>query len=105
MYSNAQLFDLAQVQPKFIFKNNMMMTIPDDAEGCVDFDAEGKRLERFWDVAHMNVRDMVEALNMSQTDFANGANIPLRTIQNWCSGERQCPDYIRLLLAEHYKLI
>lgn len=105
MWNKAELFAMAQEQPKEVFKNNVNMSIPDDAPGCVDLGAEAERLSRFWDVAHMNMRELAEATGMSQSAFARAACIPLRTMQNWCGSQRNCPDYIRFLLAEHFGLI
>lgn len=105
MYTKAELFTLATTQPKSLFLSNVTLSIPDDADGCVDMDSEKVRLDRIWDVANMTIRQMVEASGMTQTKFAKNCCIPLRTVQNWCREERECPVYIRLLLAEHYRLI
>ena len=105
MYSNAELFGMAAKQPKEIFINNVTLSIPDDAEGHVDLDAEIARLSHLWDVSRMSVREMVVASGISQTAFAKGAGIPRRTVQGWCLGERECPTYVRFLLAEHYNLL
>jgi DNA-binding transcriptional regulator YiaG len=51
------------------------------------------------------MRDLISRTGMSQTAFARCAGIPLRTVQNWCAGSRDCPAYVRFLLAEHYKLL
>ena len=37
-------------------------------------------------------------LGESQQKFGNRYNIPLRTIQQWESGERKCPAYVTELL-------
>lgn len=105
MWNKAELFTMAQEQPKEIFKSNVTLSISDDAPGCVNLDAEAERLSRFWDVAHMTVRELAEATGLSQSSFARAACIPLRTVQNWCVAQRNCPDYIRFLLAEHFGLI
>lgn len=105
MYSKAELFLMAESQPELLFLSNVTLSIPDDADGCADLDAEKARLGRIWEAAHMSVREMVEASGISQTAFAKGAGIPRRTIQGWCLGERECPVYVRFLLAEHYKLL
>lgn len=102
MYSKAELFGMAIDQPKEIFLNN---SIPDDAEGHVDLDAETTRLSHLWDVSRMSMRELVTACNLSQLAFARGACIPPRTVQGWVLGERKCPVYLRFLLAEHYGLI
>ena len=107
MYSNAELFimasDLRAV--KEIFLNNVTLSAEDGADGCIDMDAEKTRLSRIWDLAHLSMRELISRTGMSQTSFAKGAGIPLRTVQNWCAGSRDCPAYVRFLLAEHYKLL
>lgn len=105
MYSKAELFDMAAKQPKEVFLGNVTLSIPDDAEGHVDLDAETARLSHLWDVSCMSMRELVTACNLSQLAFARGACIPPRTVQGWCLGERKCPAYVRFLLAEHYGLI
>lgn len=105
MYSNAELFGMAAKQPKEVFLGNVTLSIPDDSDGCADLDAEKDRLGRIWAAARMSVREMVVASGISQTAFAKGAGIPRRTVQGWCLGERECPTYVRFLLAEHYNLL
>lgn len=106
MYT-AELFAMAS-DPKAVkevFLNNVTLSIPDDADGCVDLDAEKRRLAQIWDVAHMTMKEIVAASGMTQSAFAKCAGVPLRTLQGWCGETRECPSYLRFLLAEHYKLI
>ena len=105
MYTKAELFSMAAEQPKEIFVNNITLSVPDDTSDCVDLDAERKRLSNIWDLAHLSMRELVSRTGMSQTAFAKGAGIPLRTVQDWCCEKRACPAYVRFLLAEHYGLI
>ena len=45
MYTTAELFDLAtNADAKEVFLSNVTMSIPDDALGCVNLDAEKNRL-------------------------------------------------------------
>lgn len=106
MYT-AELFAMASDQKavKEVFLNNVTLSIPDDADGCVDLDAEKARLSAIWDVAHLSMRELVDRAGLSQTAFAKQAGIPLRTVQDWCGEKRSCPAYVRFLLAEHYKLL
>ena len=106
-YTTAELFVMASEPEasRVAFLNNVTMTIPDDASGCIDMDAEKERLSIIWDLAHLSMRDLISRTGMSQTAFARCAGIPLRTVQNWCAGSRDCPAYVRFLLAEHYKLL
>lgn len=106
-YTTAELFVMASEPEasRVAFLNNVTMTIPDDASGCIDMDAEKERLSVIWDLAHLSMRELISRTGMSQTAFAKCAGIPLRTVQNWCAGSRDCPAYVRFLLAEHYKLL
>lgn len=105
MYTKAELFTMAAKQQKEIFSNNITLSAPDDASDCIDLDAEKARLSRIWELAHLSMKELISRTGMSQTSFAKGAGIPLRTVQNWCAGSRDCPVYVRFLLAEHYSLL
>lgn len=65
-----------------------------------DLLAIADKLARIWDVAHMSVTDIRRAAGMTQMDFAQRFCVPKRSVENWCSGSRKCPDYIRLMMAE-----
>lgn len=106
-YTTAELFVMASEPEasRVAFLNNVTVTVPDDASGCIDLDAEKERLSIIWDLAHLSMRELISRAGMSQTAFAKCAGIPLRTVQNWCAGSRDCPAYVRFLLAEHYKLL
>ena len=106
-YTTAELFVMASEpeESRVAFLNNVTMTAPDDASGCIDLDAEKARLSRIWELAHLSIKELISLTGLSQTAFAKGAGIPLRTVQNWYGGIRECPAYVRFLLAEHYKLL
>lgn len=106
MYT-AELFSMAN-DPKAVkevFLNNVTLSIPEDAAGCIDLDAEKRRLAQIWDVAHMTMKEIVDASGLSQTAFAKQAGVPRRTVQDWCGEKRTCPTYVRFLLAEHFGLL
>ena len=66
-------------------------------------DAPPARIEmltQLWDAAHLSVRDIRVHTGLSQRAFATRYCISRRTVENWESGSRQCPDFIRLLLAQ-----
>lgn len=58
------------------------------------------QLEGIWDAAHLSVRDIRAHLGLTQAEFSRRYCIPCRTIGNWETGDRGCPPYLRLLLAE-----
>lgn len=53
-----------------------------------------------WDVAHLTICDIRQYTGLSQAKFATRFCIPRRSIEDWESGARHCPDYLRLLLAQ-----
>lgn len=107
MYTTAELFTMATdpEASRAAFLNNVTLSIPDDAAGCVDLDAEKERLSNIWELAHLSMRELVARTGLSQTAFAKQAGIPRRTVQDWCGEKRACPTYVRFLLAEHFGLL
>ena len=107
MYTSAELFNMAADPETSMaaFLNSITLSVPDDASDCIDLDAEKERLSVIWYLAHLSMRELVDRTGLSQTAFAKRAGIPLRTVQNWCAGSRDCPAYVRFLLAEHYNLL
>lgn len=60
-------------------------------------------LSMIWEAYHMTIRDLRTAAALSRMDFSRRFHIPIRTIENWeCTGPnaRECPVYVRLLIAE-----
>lgn len=51
----------------------------------------------------MTIKDLRTMSRMTQKEFANYFTIPKRTIENWESGQRKCPEYLKKLIE--YKLI
>lgn len=104
--TNAELFIMAAdpATSRDAFLNNVTLSAP-DAPGCIDLDAEKARLSCIWELVHLSMKELISLTGLSQTAFAKGAGIPLRTVQDWCSEKRACPSYVRFLLAEHYNLL
>ena len=57
-------------------------------------------LGAIWDVAHASIREIRAYTGLTRTNFALRYLIPYRTVENWERGDSQCPDYVRLLLAQ-----
>lgn len=57
-------------------------------------------LARLWDAAHLTIRDIRQHTGLSQATFATRYCIPTRTLEDWERGVRNCPNYLRLLLAK-----
>lgn len=57
-------------------------------------------LRRVWDDTHCTVRELIERYGLTQSAFSRYFDIPLRTVQDWYSGRRQCPPYVITMAAE-----
>lgn len=77
-----------------------LSSIWEDAEGDGIPTSRIADLEELWDVAHATVRDIREHTGLTQAAFSAKYCIPKRSVENWESGSRSCPDYVRLLLAQ-----
>lgn len=42
---------------------------------------------------------MIKSLGMTQTEFSDTFKIPIGTLRHWISGERECPEYTKRMLA------
>lgn len=47
-----------------------------------------------------SVKDICKMAGMTQNATADYFCIPRRTFGNWCTGERECPIYTRLMMQE-----
>ena len=73
-----------------------------------DADIPQQRIEtlgQVWDAVKRPLKEIVNYTGLSQIKFARLYNIPRRTVENWCSGSRECPLYTSLLLQEAIGLI
>lgn len=50
----------------------------------------------------MTFNDIITLSGMTNTQLADYFDIPLRTIQHWSAGDRDCPQYLLKLME--YKL-
>lgn len=57
-------------------------------------------LTSIWKAAHMSIREIRRFSGLTQEQFSERFCIPARSISNWECGERNCPAYLRLLLAQ-----
>ena len=50
----------------------------------------------------MNIKEIRTSTNMTQAEFAQYLGIPKRTIENWETEKRKCPEYTIKLIR--YKI-
>lgn len=48
----------------------------------------------------MTIKDIINKYNITQTTLAKRLHIPLRTVQHWCGGDRNPPDYVTYMADE-----
>lgn len=50
-------------------------------------------------ITHITAKNLITESGMSQTKFAARFMIPLRTVQNWCGGQRAMRKYEKFMFA------
>lgn len=45
-----------------------------------------------------SIKSLIAACGMTQRAFAEYFHVPLRSVENWTSGSRQCPEYVAELI-------
>lgn len=50
--------------------------------------------------AQRSVKEICKMTGMSQNAMADYFGIPRRTFGNWCTGERECPEYTKMMMQE-----
>lgn len=57
-------------------------------------------LGNIWDACHRTMKEIAEASGLSHRKLAERFCIPYRTVENWCGGKNDCPQYLKLMLQE-----
>ena len=57
-------------------------------------------LRMLFQVARAPFKEFLTMLALNSRELAERCCIPLRTVQSWVYGERECPPYLRLMIAE-----
>jgi len=71
-----------------------------DANGA-EFPTEFQEtLRSIYTAATRTVREIIATAGMTQAAFSAQFCVPLRTVENWCTGCRECPLYTRLLIQQ-----
>lgn len=78
----------------------MSSSILGGAENSLSLAQRREQLCNVYTAATRTVREIVAAAGMTQAAFAEAFCIPLRTVENWCTGCRECPLYTRLMMQK-----
>lgn len=68
-----------------------------------DCEDPGETLNSIYSLANSSLKEIRESKGISRAAFSRMYNIPIRSLENWDSGSREAPDYIKPLIA--YTLI
>ena len=55
-------------------------------------------------MSKMTFRDILERSGMRKCEVSDNYCIPIRTVEEWYSGNNKCPGYFRLILLKDLKL-
>ena len=81
---------------------------PDTPDVEIDM-ALVEQLGKIYDAAHMGIKDLRNITGLTQAKFAKRFCIPQRTVEAWEStaegSHRDCPTYVRLLIARQLGII
>lgn len=75
---------------------------------AADADIPAERVEQLgdlWDACNRTVKDIAAAAGLSQRKLAERFCIPYRTVEDWCSGNRACALYLRLMMQQCLGLV
>lgn len=62
-------------------------------------------MRNIYQVSHMTMIDLLSASGLTKAAFSRRFLIPLRTVENWVSGIRPCPIYVRMMIADLLGLV
>lgn len=77
-----------------------LSTLLDDNESTETPPERIAALGSIWDACNRSVRDIVAVSGLTQRAFAERFCIPIRTVEDWCTGKRECALYMRLMMQE-----
>mgnify|MGYP007101842666 FL=1 len=66
----------------------------------LDYEYSYKTLEHIYNVAKLDIKDILKQYNLSNAVFSHRFCIPIRTVENWKFAERTCPSYVKLMVLK-----
>ena len=105
LYSAARSYQIEDYD-KFMSEwstSSIFFSDPDSDES--DWEYIEKTLKSIFEVAHMDVGEIMKRSGLRQIDIVNRYSIPVKTVSNWVAPNssnehRDCPQWVVLLLAE-----
>ena len=62
-------------------------------------------LSQLWDAVHLSVREIYIKSGMKQYEIATSLGVPLRRIEDWCSGGHEPPRHVRYMMLRLLNLM
>lgn len=107
-----QLTIAAQEAPHYsnpdAFVSDLLLSsafLPPEDDTAEPDTAIAPQLRAIWMAVNASFSDFLAALGLTQTKLSRSYSIPLRTVQHWAAGDRECPVYVKLMLARLCGLI
>ena len=57
-------------------------------------------LKNIYEITNLTFKELIKRTGLTQKQFGDRFNIPLRTIENWVGGQRECPIYIKIMICD-----
>lgn len=77
---------------------------PEDPDQEIDMNLV-LQLRTMWEVYHLPFKDLMNRMDLNQSQCSRRFCIPLRTVQDWAGGRRTPPAYLKLMMAEAIGLL
>lgn len=62
-------------------------------------------LENVYKAARLSMKDIIDAAGRRKADVGYMFCIPIRTLEDWCSGKNKSPSYVRLMMIRKFNLL
>lgn len=67
---------------------------------ALDYDEIVRYLRDVYRAAHVTIHEIRQHTGLTQAGFSRRFAVPKRTVEDWERGARECPPYVRALLAQ-----
>lgn len=100
--TDSKIFEMANKAPEGLFLSQVI-GIAEEYDGN-DWDAANEKMRELYRVSQFTVREIREAVQMTQKQFSEALLIPKRSIENWEADKRKPPEYVRFYMLTYLKI-
>jgi len=104
MWSKAFTFDSEKEFLDFFLHYDAKPPV-DFAKMNLDYVEALEILKRIYTASHLDFKEIMEIASLRTSQISDTFCIPIRTVEDWKSGKRECNPYIRLMILKHYHLL